>query len=1296
MKILKTLSALAISTTMIFSVAAINVSAATTTQDDLEVSLTTDKEAYLEDEKITATLSVKNTNASDVTGVAMETIIPDGYKVTDGYKNNKQLDKLAPNETAELKIVYVAENSSEDSQDNEISQTSKDSENNQVSKTDNKAINTGDNAIVLIVSILVIVVSVLLMIVCFKSKKSRKLLSVILTVSIIGGTSTIMSTQTSATNDGNQKQISIIQSISVDKNVIKITAKVHYSIDKPSTILYNLKTVVDEGGSIENVDGEYEAGCSIDLKAIPESGWYFYQWESSDGGSFSNISSNNTKFTMPDNDTVIKAIFARDMSGISEDELAVYLAYNNLSILYADGDYYDSVINNIVLPTSYGDEEHLVNISWDSSNEDVITSSGIVKRPADNDCKVKLTANISRKDYSYKKSFDIKVIHFSDVSYSDIEDYNVIELEKINKDSEYPVEIDYNEEGTQVEFISGKFTAVKIDSLESALKSIYSVKTILGISDPQTELVWQATNHDGISLAYTFSQEYNNIPVYGRSVTVAADEKTGNSQSINSSFIATDTLIQVKTTADLSIDEVASKIGASDINNSYLTIYSLGNYKNSPVLAYVIRTNGRVIVANAQNGDVITSYLTQKDWGDSSTTGSGKNELEQTVTFPVQFHQWDFYFYYQEDVQRKIYIHGDKSSPITHEINTSWGDKTANSAYTNVITVYDWYKTHLGRNSIDNNGMTIDVNVHNFKNETDLWGEKITDNAHWDGDNKEMCFFENESGGTPTVAACLDVIAHEMTHGVFQYSIEQSRTDKSKPFDEFFPYTNYTGSINEGYADVFGYFIDDANWTMGENWGTIRSLSNPEQYDDPIILDGTNYVPNRNINEMQPDGEAFIMSHNNITIDQLKNSYTKLKKAGKVNNYDEYLFYLYQSTLVHTNSSLVYHTVYLMNKYGVPKDKLEKIWYNSMCLGYDSTSNYHTVRKFLIQAAKNNHLTDKEISAVRRAFDDEKIFSEKGNVSIKFVDVDGNAMTEKINVSVNMQRLKEDAPQPILFIDTDTVGTTGKNDIYFGTYETKISIPGYKSFEAKVIINEGETTELIVPVVPEGDGFISGMVTSATTGYAVDSVNMKVYDGWNQKEGTVVSSTATDSNGQYKFTLPAGYYTIEMSKEGYTTGYFNISIAGGKDLTNQNVSVSPNMEFTKDFRVVLTWGQNPSDLDSHLIGKLADGSSYHVYYSNKNGYDSSRNKVANLDVDDTTSYGPETVTFTAETNGEYEYYVHWYAGTGTWASSGGKVEVYNNDQLVYVANVPLVDNRDGNWKIFTFNKGIFTPFNTIT
>ncbi|MBR1680361.1 hypothetical protein IJ707_01065, partial [bacterium] len=182
---MKTLSALAISATMVFSVAALNVSAATTTQDGLEVSLTTNKEAYSKDEKVTATLSVKNTNSTDVTGVAMETIIPDGYEAADGTKNNKQLDKLAPNETAELKVVYAAKSKSEVSQDSQVSQESQNSEVSNVSPSDD-TINTGDTTVRLAVIIPIIACSLVLIIFGIRKKKLKGFLSVAISISVIG------------------------------------------------------------------------------------------------------------------------------------------------------------------------------------------------------------------------------------------------------------------------------------------------------------------------------------------------------------------------------------------------------------------------------------------------------------------------------------------------------------------------------------------------------------------------------------------------------------------------------------------------------------------------------------------------------------------------------------------------------------------------------------------------------------------------------------------------------------------------------------------------------------------------------------------------------------------------------------------------------------------------------------------------------------------------------------------------------------------------------------------------------
>ena len=81
MKIAKKLTALAVSSLMMFSVAGITASAATVTQDGLNVSLTTDKTEYKKDEAITATLTVENTGGASVKDVKLENIVPEGYEV---------------------------------------------------------------------------------------------------------------------------------------------------------------------------------------------------------------------------------------------------------------------------------------------------------------------------------------------------------------------------------------------------------------------------------------------------------------------------------------------------------------------------------------------------------------------------------------------------------------------------------------------------------------------------------------------------------------------------------------------------------------------------------------------------------------------------------------------------------------------------------------------------------------------------------------------------------------------------------------------------------------------------------------------------------------------------------------------------------------------------------------------------------------------------------------------------------------------------------------------------------------
>src|SRR5690606_13893163 len=110
--------------------------------------------------------------------------------------------------------------------------------------------------------------------------------------------------------------------------------------------------------------------------------------------------------------------------------------------------------------------------------------------------------------------------------------------------------------------------------------------------------------------------------------------------------------------------------------------------------------------------------------------------------------------------------------------------------------------------------------------------------------------------------------------------------------------------------------------------------------------------------------------------------------------------------------------------------------------------------------------------------------------------------------------------------------------------------------------------------------------------------------------------------GEFDINIPIGNYTAEVSKDGFVVGYYNIVSANTDN--NYNLVLTPILS-EDEYRIVLTWGSTPRDLDSHLTGTLDSEQLFHVcYYSRK--YIVDGEIMAELDLDDTSSYGPETVT----------------------------------------------------------------------
>lgn len=191
-----------------------------------------------------------------------------------------------------------------------------------------------------------------------------------------------------------------------------------------------------------------------------------------------------------------------------------------------------------------------------------------------------------------------------------------------------------------------------------------------------------------------------------------------------------------------------------------------------------------------------------------------------------------------------------------------------------------------------------------------------------------------------------------------------------------------------------------------------------------------------------------------------------------------------------------------------------------------------------------------------------------------------------------------------------------------------------------------------------------------------------------QKNGENSSSTTTNSAGSAvvstNFADNADTLVI-IKKAGYSTLVAKCPCQG------MTYALSPVMKNLDGMRVVLNWGATPSDLDSHLVYR-----DNHIYWDHQQGSN------ANLDVDDTDSYGPETITVEQRQVGDqYVYAVHDFShrkspSSNALSLSNARVMVYVGQSLVRSYYVPR--NVQGNlWTVFRVTgEGEFQDINTLT
>ncbi len=185
-----------------------------------------------------------------------------------------------------------------------------------------------------------------------------------------------------------------------------------------------------------------------------------------------------------------------------------------------------------------------------------------------------------------------------------------------------------------------------------------------------------------------------------------------------------------------------------------------------------------------------------------------------------------------------------------------------------------------------------------------------------------------------------------------------------------------------------------------------------------------------------------------------------------------------------------------------------------------------------------------------------------------------------------------------------------------------------------------------------------------------------------------IGSYSSDSAGRVMFPRqPDGLLKAIFKKTGYISTLINIDVAAETILRNRYL-VSPIMDIDQ-FRVVLSWDQQPEDLDAHFV----KANSYHISFRNTRVLNDG---TGQLDRDDMDGFGPETITVSQlSSDKEYTFSVNNYSAkinpsSNSLASSKATVWVYTNNKLLNTFYIPTTISGD-TWTVFKVIQGVVVP-----
>lgn len=479
--------------------------------------------------------------------------------------------------------------------------------------------------------------------------------------------------------------------------------------------------------------------------------------------------------------------------------------------------------------------------------------------------------------------------------------------------------------------LSGQFTTRIVENVQDARIAVREVFDALGIGG-DIELS-EGTHSDVLGNSYyRFAQEYDGLPVYGRSVVYGADS-SGSAILLSGNYAP---LSGLRTEPRLSKEEAEAALEALGYTVGScegLQIYSL--YDSKPALAWTF-------LAETED-DCLRCFV-------SADTGKLLAQFSLIFTDEERLldalNDYNFSLYDVEDktivVEKSITLdHSDSDNQYTFTmtVKDSTGEEEvistvsplttlpfpqkASELLSNAVLTYEFYQEFFSREGFNGKNGQTHLAVNDHKN-----GD-VKNAYSCGGGNKEITLIGIGTKCAPT----LNCVAHEFTH-----SVEQSISGMA--------YQGESGALMEGYSDIFGELVEDwSNGTMDGSCDWIhgnRNLIHPEENNNPSIYQGVNWGSTTPEYKKDEDGNDKCVNDNGS---------------------------------VHQNSTVISHLAYLMARgidgsdtyEALSTSELARLFYETL-FSLPSDCTFSQFRTLLEQTAEIQELSFKKRQCISGAF----------------------------------------------------------------------------------------------------------------------------------------------------------------------------------------------------------------------------------------------------------------------------------------------------------------------------------------